>query len=905
MNKIQRLVWKGISNIFNLKDIGNQYRHGSETLRKSEARYRQIMDNMLEGCQIIGFDYRYLYLNNTAIKQSRKQNVDILGRTMMEVYPGIEHTIVFDALVRCMNERTSEHLVNEFKFPDGSAAWFELNIQPVDEGVLIFSFDITERKQIEDLLIETESKFRTIFDFASDGFLGACIEDHKFYTANNKICEMLGYSKEELLKLGMFDIHPNDSLTFVEEQFNKLYRKEISIATEIPVIRKDRTLFYADVSASTVILDGKKYLICLFRDMTEPKKFEREQFRLMNIIEKSLNEIYVFNATTLKFEYLNQGALRNIGYTLEEMKGLTPVDIKPEYTEADFRAVIQPLITGEKDKLIFTTIHRRKDGTDYPVIVHLQYFKQEDNNVFFAIINDVTDRKKAEEAIRHERMMLRTLIDNLPDAIYVKDALGRKLIANTADLRMMNSASEAEIIGKTDPEIFNSQAGMRGYTEDMSVLKTGQPLVDHEECYIDENGNRQWRLTSKIPLYNEQGQIVGLVGLGRNITGQKLSEEQLLIAKDKAEESDRLKTAFLHNISHEIRTPMNAIVGFSGFLNDPGLPVEKRQHFTNILVQSSNQLLSIITDIINIATIEAGQLIKTEKAVNINHVLQMIFEQFSMSARDKDVEFNYKTALPDNEAIIATDNTKLIEILSNLISNALKFTRKGQIGFGYLLKNDYLEFYVEDSGIGIAVEMHQEIFKRFRQIETTANRQFGGSGLGLSISKAYVELLGGKIWVNSELGKGAKFNFTIPYNKIISDIINNAKVVDDPTLEIKKSVTILIAEDEDSNHFLLEELLADIECNIIRAVNGLEAIEICKSNPLIELVLMDIKMPEVDGYEATRQIRKFNAALPIIAQTAHALPEDKDKAFEAGCNDYLSKPINREKFFEMIRKYLA
>jgi signal transduction histidine kinase/CheY-like chemotaxis protein len=471
-------------------------------------------------------------------------------------------------------------------------------------------------------------------------------------------------------------------------------------------------------------------------------------------------------------------------------------------------------------------------------------------------------------------------------------------------MKLMNIKSEEEIIGKTDIEIYKNEAGEHGYTEDMNVLKTGKPLMNHEECFIDPDGNNRWLLTTKLPLYNERKQIIGLVGMGHDITARKQSEEQLLIAKDKAEESDRLKTAFLHNISHEIRTPMNAIVGFSGFLNDPGLPSEKRKHFTEILVQSSNQLLSIITDIINISTIETGQVTLIEKAVNINYLMKIVYEQFSIIAEKKGVIFQYKTALSDHAAIISTDNTKLIEILSNLLSNALKFTKQGHVNFGYLLKEDYLEFYVEDTGIGIPPKMHDEIFKRFRQMETTVNRKYGGSGLGLSISKAYVELLGGKIWVHSELTKGAVFYFTIPYKKISLNKQSEEQFSNSLNQEIENPATILIAEDEDSNYLLMEELLSDLKCINIRAVDGLEAVKICKSNPNIDLVLMDIKMPEMDGYEATRQIRKFNPTVPIIAQTAHALADDRDIAFEAGCTDYISKPINGQLLIEMVRKYL-
>jgi CheY-like chemotaxis protein len=381
----------------------------------------------------------------------------------------------------------------------------------------------------------------------------------------------------------------------------------------------------------------------------------------------------------------------------------------------------------------------------------------------------------------------------------------------------------------------------------------------------------------------------------------------LIKAKEKAEESDRLKTAFLHNISHEIRTPMNAIAGFSGFLNDPDLDTEKRAHFTNIIVQSCDQLLSIISDIVSIATIEAGQETITEKEVDINVTLRQLYEQFLSMAEKKNVCLNLAPYSTNDKNIIISDEAKLTKVLINLIGNALKFTNEGSVNFGCTVleteDTPYIQFFVEDSGIGIPTEMHEEIFKRFRQVESTAARQFGGSGLGLSISKAYVELLGGKIWLNSESGKGSTFYFTIPYKKAKKNTFAEKTPENKSNKEIREHATLLIAEDEDSNFMLLEELLSDLNINIIRATNGLEAVVICK-NKHIDLVLMDIKMPVMDGYEATKQIRELMPDLPIIAQTAYRTDADKNKALACGCNSFISKPIKPELFISIIKDYL-
>jgi signal transduction histidine kinase len=256
---------------------------------------------------------------------------------------------------------------------------------------------------------------------------------------------------------------------------------------------------------------------------------------------------------------------------------------------------------------------------------------------------------------------------------------------------------------------------------------------------------------------------LGYIGTITDITERKMMEADLIASKEKAEESDRLKTAFLHNISHEIRTPLNSIIGFSRLMTEPDTTWEERENYAEIINRSSDNLLAIITDIIQIATIEAGQEKFNEKEININMICQLMYKQFMENAQLQNISFSLNTTLPDEEAHILTDGNKLAQVLDNLVGNALKFTKYGTVSFGYRKEDNNLKFYVEDTGIGIAPEMHQEIFKRFRQVESTVTRNYGGSGLGLAISKANVELMGGKIWLESDIGEGSKFYFTIPY----------------------------------------------------------------------------------------------------------------------------------------------
>jgi CheY-like chemotaxis protein/nitrogen-specific signal transduction histidine kinase len=378
----------------------------------------------------------------------------------------------------------------------------------------------------------------------------------------------------------------------------------------------------------------------------------------------------------------------------------------------------------------------------------------------------------------------------------------------------------------------------------------------------------------------------------------------LKVAVEKAEENDRLKTAFLHNISHEIRTPMNAIIGFSGILNDPDISRQKADSYLEIITKSGYQLLSIIDDIVKIATIEAGQVRINKDSFNLNSVLKLQYGQFSDKAREKSINFNYVTGLPDHESEIITDKIKIEEILNNLIGNALKFTSKGSIEFGYQIKGGIIEFYVADTGIGIADSLHKEIFERFRQAEVNISREYGGSGLGLSISKSYVEILGGKIWLESRQGEGSVFYFTLPHVKV--NLKDKSSHVFGPgeAIVLKGTKTILIAEDEDFNYLFLEEVLLKHKLKLMRAVNGKEAVNMCEKYSSIDLVLMDIKMPVMDGYQATQKIKVLRPKLPVILQTAITQDSDLQKACENGCNDYIIKPIVKNELLRLLKKYL-
>ncbi|MBN1251220.1 MAG: response regulator, partial [Bacteroidales bacterium] len=383
------------------------------------------------------------------------------------------------------------------------------------------------------------------------------------------------------------------------------------------------------------------------------------------------------------------------------------------------------------------------------------------------------------------------------------------------------------------------------------------------------------------------------------------TNKKLEIAKNKAEESDRLKSVFFSNISHEIRTPMNGILGFSRILCQGDITDVERTNFVNIIIKSGEQLMHIIDDIIEIARIEVANIKIDNNALYIDKFLKNIIEVYNNNFDVDKIKIKLINDIKQDDNYIITDEFKLRKIIQNLIDNSRKYTEKGFINVHCKRIGDKIKICVKDSGIGVNLEMKEIIFERFRQEDENLTRKFGGLGLGLSIVKKNVELLGGKIELESEKGKGSNFFFEIPYKKAIKK--ENILITKTNENKKKKSTfTILIAEDEQLNFLFFKTILEKMErnFNIIQAKNGIEAIEISKSNKEIDLILMDIKMPLMDGLEATKEIKKLNKNLPIIVQTAYVTAEDKENAVIAGCDHFITKPINKDTLTQIFDQYL-
>ena len=486
------------------------------------------------------------------------------------------------------------------------------------------------------------------------------------------------------------------------------------------------------------------------------------------------------------------------------------------------------------------------------------------------------------------------IFNTIPDFVIVVNERGK---IQTVNQNVLNELEEAEndIINLNICDLFSEKFNFKKLLD----------FVDGEKILsLRKNDGKFIPVTIKKANFIETGeQEIRRVFILSDVSETVKYQQELETALKKAEESDRLKSAFLANVSHEIRTPMNGILGFADLLKNPKLSEPEKTEFLEIIEQSGNRMLETINDIIDISKIEAGQVKLEEKEIKLNKELNEIFQFFKLEAEQKGLQLSFQPAFPDNRDAIISDPKMLNGIVTNLVKNAIKFTEKGYIEFGYIIKGKVLEFFVKDTGIGIAKEIQKIIFNRFVQEEQGFRRQFEGSGLGLAISKAYTDMLGGKIWINSIQGKGSQFYFTIPL-KLVKDSIHFPDYEKPKIPVIDKKFNVLITEDEDVTYTLYSILLKDYSDKFLWAKNGKEAVEMLKENPDIDLILMDIKMPVMDGYEAMREIRTFNKNVFIIVQTAFALAGDRVKAFEAGGNGYIAKPVKKQELFEQISFFL-
>ena len=782
-----------------------------------------------------------------------------------------------------------------------------------------FVIDISERKLAQELLIASEIRYRRLFESAKDGILILDAETGIIIDVNPFMIEMLGYSENQFLKKAIWEIGFFRDIIASHDNFLELQRRKYIRYEDLPLETADGRKINVEFVSNVYLVNGKNVIQCNIRDISKRKRAEMALLNSethLHTLVQTIPDLIWLKDTNGVYKSCNTMFERFFGALEADIIGKTDYDyvdreMADAFKQYDQKAIIAGKPIKNEESVIFAD-----DG-------HMAFLETIKTPMFdesgkligvLGIGRDFSERKKAEDALAESEELFRHSFDFAASGICLVGLDGKFQRVNQSFMEMIGY-EESELRDLTFNDITHQDDLLIGENQ-LEKLVTGE--IDNaafDKRYMSKDHRIIWAHISTSIIHNFKHNPQLFITQIIDISDRKRYEKELIDAKNKAEESDLLKSTFLANMSHEIRTPMNGILGFAGLLKEPGLTGDDQHEYIRIIEKSGERMLNIINDIVNISKIESGQMEMSISRININQQIEYLYNSFKPEADLKGIKLSFINALPTKDSYINSDREKFFSILTNLVKNALKFTLSGAIEFGYKLmdaddaENHYsapiLEFFVKDTGIGILREHQNFIFERFRQSSESLSRTYEGAGLGLSISKAYVEMLGGNIWVESENEKGSSFFFTLPHN---CDKNRNEVEATDPIREdaINKitDIKILIADDDEYSASLISKRVKAFAVDILLARNGFEAVEMCRNNPDIDLVFMDIKMPVMGGLEATLQIRQFNPNVIIIAQTALALKGDREKAIEAGCNDYLSKPVDKNLLIKILEKFV-
>jgi len=564
--------------------------------------------------------------------------------------------------------------------------------------------------------------------------------------------------------------------------------------------------------------------------------------------------------------------------------------------------------------------NKTKNGKFYWEEVTISPIKNDAGEIinYLAIKNDISTLKENEKKLKKQNEELkiakvkaeeseskfRELFEKSGDAIVINQN-GAIVDFNQAMVKLFGYHSKDEFIGVHPSQLSPGfqPDGKNSFEKVEEILNLAAINGTHRfEWMHKKSDGEDFLCEILVTLIIDEPNDRIFHGVIREITSYKKTEQELIMAKEKAEESDRLKSAFLANMSHEIRTPMNGIVGFTNLLQNPDLSESNQLKYVKIIKKSSDRLLNTVNDIVEISKIESGEVKISREEIEIVKHLENLATFFKPEIMKKELELFIENEINERDLILHTDKNKLDSILTNLIKNSIKYTNAGFIKVGLKLKEGHLIFYCQDSGIGIPMNRQEAIFNRFEQADIEDKQAHQGSGLGLAIVKSYVEILGGEIWLKSEEGKGSIFYVSLPYKSVRTK--NYDLSINENSSKLEKiNMNVLIVEDDEISSLHLSVITNEIVKSVRCVQNGIEAVDAIRNDSSIDLILMDMKMPKMDGYDATKKIREFNKDVIIVAQTAYAFGEDRQKALEVGCNDFISKPIKKDELIEIISRY--
>ena len=841
----------------------------------------------------------------------------------------IRNEITAEITLNCPGNIVRDYLVSKY-------------YSSVEGNMILWFTEVTEKNRIMNGLRRSEKRYRDLMETMHEGILGVDPEGN-ILESNDAVRNLLGYDKDGFREKKYQDVTPSFWQPLEKKIFRELFEDGAERKYEKEFIHADGSMIITEVHALrwNDLKDEGLSIWLFIRDITQEKSSERDilerELRYRTILEYSPLPLLSEDYSAVK-EYLWQ--LGNLG--VEDVD--TYLKAHPDEVRK-MAGLIRPLEASQKALEFFEvkTVEELADAysnQDYPdevieKIAELFVAFLKGENVYEAEIISLTkygDKRKVivrwvlvpghelswdmvlvaitdlSERLQYEEQLqvLSRAISNSPVSVVITNAEGTIEFVNPKFTEVTGYTSE-ESIGQ-NPRILKSGNLPDSFYKNLWDTITQGKVWQGEFENKKKNGEIFWEHASISGIRNNKGEIAYYVAIKEDITERKKTELELIRAKEKAEESDRLKTAFLANMSHEIRTPLNAIIGFTGMLHTDTLEPQLREEYFAIINQSSQALLNLIDDIIDVSKIEAGHIRIIPHKIDITGLMKELYTGIKRDLLVNGKDVKASLTIPwGEEFIIHVDSFRLKQILQNILNNAVKFTEKGEIEFGYRLKSNdtMISFFVRDTGIGIPKDQQKVIFERFRQADDSSTRKYGGTGLGLWVSRNLVELMGGSVFVESDPGRGSVFYVDLPLDKDVEIPEGGREIPEEKkTVADWRDKKILIAEDNDSNYEFLKAVLSVKKAVLIRAYDGKEALDLIMEHEDVDLVLMDIQMPVLNGYEATKLIKKMKPDLPIIAQTAYAMSEDRNRIMQAGCDEYIAKPIQPRKMLSLIEKFL-
>jgi PAS domain S-box-containing protein len=747
--------------------------------------------------------------------------------------------------------------------------------------------DVTKRKKAWETLMSSEEKFRTLFENVEDVYFQTDLEG-VLYEISPSVDQYLGFSRDQLIGNPIFnlyqDINDRDLLIKSLLENGKVRDYVVRFRTrndEIIHASMNARLIYNSKGQPDMI-DGS------LRDISERIEAEeiirRSEEKFHTIFENHSIVKLIIDPDTQQIVDANYSASRFYGYSTESLKQMKIGEIITSKSE-DVSTLLKKI--RSVGFLQYETQHCCNDGSLKDVEVFASKIEISGKDYIYTIVIDISSRKQAEEQYR----LLSRSIEQNPLGIMITDQHGRIEYVNPRFTKITGHSLQ-EIKEKKQWFLYSGKYSDRTYSEMWETVLSGKDWTG-ELPVKRKNGDHYWENVSISPVKNEKRQITHVVTICEDVTVKHKQWEELTLAKAKIEASDKLKASLINNISNEVRTPLNGIIGFADMLVNIEISKENKQSYIDIIKKSSTRLLNTVTSYIDISMILSGKTKVFVKQFHLNNLLDEIRAEFGDTCKTKNIGLTIRKPETHADIKLNTDPDILRKIISHLLCNAVKFTEKGLIEFGFRKRNNVPEFFVTDTGIGIENKKVSSLFDYTIHSDTSTTRAYETTGLGLPIARGLVELLGGEIFIETGKTKGSTVYFSLPADVII---ITESKEKEEVKLKhplLSRNSVILVAEDDDYNYKFIETVLSRADFRVIRAENGVEAVNICYNNSDVSLVLMDLKMPVMGGIEATRQIKNFLPNLPVIALTAFVSSEDEQEAFLCGCEEYIKKPVDR------------